>query len=259
MSGDVISVKDLTVKLGGKIVLEEVSFKVDEPSLIIVVGPNGAGKTTLLKTILGLIKPLKGEVKVLGLDPFSDEKMVRGVVSYVPQRDKIAYEVPLKVSEVVLMGIVLRKKPLRQISREDVEQAKRALAHLGLEDKWDSFFNELSGGQQRRVLIARALASNPTILLLDEVFSGLDVESQERLLSILKDLKEGEKTIILVEHEPEPVIDLADKILVLNRRVCAYGDPSSILSEDRLRPVYPHLKIVERDGRCIFILGDRHA
>ena len=259
MSENIILVKDLTVNLDGRIVLEEVNFRVDDPSLIIVVGPNGAGKTTLLKTLLGLIKPLKGEVRVLGLDPFSKGNMVRGMISYVPQKDKIAYEVPLKVGEVVLMGIVLKRKPPRYISKEDVERAKKALAHLGLENKWGSFFNELSGGQQRRVLIARALASNPAILLLDEVFSGLDFESQEKLLNILKDLKGEKKTIILVEHELEPVIEIADKILVLNRRVCAYGDSSSILSEDMLRPIYPQLKIIERDGRCTFILGDKHA
>lgn len=255
----VISVRGLSVKLGDQLILEDISFEVDKPSLIMIIGPNGAGKTTLLKTLLGIIKPIKGEVRVLGLNPVSEGAKARGLIGYVPQRDKAAYDVPLRVSEVALMGIVLRKRPPRYASKEDIERARRALAYLGMEDKWDAPFNMLSGGQQKRVLIARALASDPSLLLLDEVFSGLDIESQEKLLGLLGAFKERGKTILIVEHELDPVVNLADKILVLNRRVYAYGGPESILNEDNLKPVYPCLKTIEREGRRIIVLGDRHA
>jgi len=257
MSGSIISIKDVSVMLDDQLVLDSVSFDVEKPSLIVVVGPNGAGKTTLLKTILGIIKPFSGEVRVFGLDPFRDN--VRKFIGYVPQKDRISYETPLKVGDVVLMGILLRRGPPRFISKRDVEDAKRALAHLGMEDKWDSFFSGLSGGQQKRVLIARALASNPPLLLLDEVFAGLDLETQDRLLSLLKMLKDSGKTIIVVEHEIDPIMDLADRVLVLNRSVCLYGEPHEVLSEDKLKPIYPCLRMIEREGKRIVILGDRHV
>ncbi len=259
MNVPIISVKDVSVKLGDRIVLDSVSFNVEKPSLILVLGPNGAGKTTLIRLLLGMVKPFRGDVKVLGLDPFAESTKLRSLVGYVPQKDKISYETPLKVSEVVLMGILLKKKFPRFPSKKDVESAKKALAYLGMEDKWDSFFNELSGGQQRRVLIARALASNPSLLFLDEVFAGLDFESQENLLNVLSMLKEKKRTIIIVEHDLDPIRDLADKILVLNRNICIYGEPNEVLSEDKLKPLYPCLRTVEKDGRQIIFLGDKHA
>ncbi|MEM2342149.1 MAG: metal ABC transporter ATP-binding protein [Candidatus Bathyarchaeia archaeon] len=259
MSENIVYVKDVSVKLKNRIVLDSVGFEIEKPSLVVLVGPNGAGKTTLLKTLLGIIRPFKGEVRVLGLNPFKDGLRVRRLVGYVPQKDRVSYETPLRVGEVVLMGVLLRRGPPRLISREDMEAAMKALAYLNMEDKWDSLFSELSWGQQRRVLIARALASNPLLLLLDEVFTSLDFESQERLLALLKMLKEDGRTIIIVEHELDPIIGIADKILVLNKSVCLYGEPHEVLSEDKLKPIYPCLRTVEKEGRQIFILGDRHA
>lgn len=259
MSVPVISVENVSVRLDGYVALEDVSFQVESPSFITVVGPNGAGKTTLLRLLLGMVKPFKGSVKVLGLNPVTDYGRLRRLVGYVPQKDMVSYETPLRVNEAVLMGIVLRKSFPRAVSKDDVESARRALACLGMEEHWGSFFNELSGGQQRRVLIARALASDPLLLLLDEVFAGLDSESQEYLIKVFKTLKERGRTIVVVDHEVDPIIELTDRILVLNRVVCVYGDPSVVLSEDRLKPFYPCLRTVEREGRRILILGDKHA
>lgn len=255
----VISVKEVSVKLDGHVALEDVSFEVEPQSFITVVGPNGAGKTTLLKILLGIVRPFKGTVRVLRLNPFTQRDKLRSLIGYAPQRDRASYETPLRVGEVVLMGILLRKGFPRLVSRDNVESARRALAYLGMEDHWDSFFNELSGGQQRRVLIARALASDPVLLLLDEVFAGLDFESQEYLVNIFKKLKERGRTIVIVEHEVDQIMELTDRILVLNRVVYMYGDPHEVLSEDKLKPLYPCLRTVEREGRRIFILGDKHA
>lgn len=259
MSEKIVSVKDVSVKLKNQVVLDSVEFEIEKPSLVVIVGPNGAGKTTLLKTLLGIIRPFKGEVKVLGLNPFKNGVKVRRLVGYVPQKDRISYEAPLKVIDVVLMGVLLRRNPPRLVSKKDVEMAMEALSHLDMRDKWDSFFDELSGGQQKRVLIARALASNPLLLLLDEVFAGLDFETQEKLLNLLKALKENGRTIIVVEHELDPIIDIADRILVLNKSVCLYGEPHEVLSESKLRSIYPCLRTIEKEGRRIVILGDRHA
>ncbi|MEM2088677.1 MAG: metal ABC transporter ATP-binding protein [Thermoproteota archaeon] len=259
MNGYVISVKDVSVRLNNQIVLDDVSFDVESPSLVTVVGPNGAGKTTLIKLLLGMVKPFKGSVEILGLNPFVENIKLRNLIGYVPQKDRVSYETPVRVGEVVLMGILLKKSFPRVVSEEDVKSARRTLSYLGMEDYWSSFFNELSGGQQRRVLIARALASDPMLLLLDEVFAGLDSESQENLLKLFKTLKERGRSIVIVEHEVDPIIELTDRILVLNRVVCAYGEPGSVLSEDALKPIYPCLKTVEKEGRRIIILGDKHA
>jgi ABC-type Mn2+/Zn2+ transport system ATPase subunit len=259
MSNSVISVRNVSVRLNGRMVLEDVSFDVESPSLITVVGPNGAGKTTLVRLLLGMVRPFKGSVKVLGLDPFDEGSKLRSLVGYVPQRDKVSHEIPLRVGEVVLMGKVLRRRFPRSVSRDDVESAKDILASLGMEAHWDSLYSELSGGQQRRVLIARALASDPELLLFDEVFAGLDSESQGNLLAIIKQLKGRGKSMLLVEHEIDPIMDLTDRILVLNRVVCAYGEPSKVLSEDALRPLYPCLRTIEKEGKRVVILGDKHA
>ncbi len=259
MSIKIVSVENVSVRLNGNMVLEDISFDIDSPSFVTIVGPNGAGKTTLIKLLLGMVKPFKGSVSVLGLNPFTESNRLRRLIGYVPQKDKVSYETPLKVWEVVLMGMLLRRRFPRLISPSDVDSARRALAYLGMEEYWDRFFNELSGGQQRRVLIARALASDPLLLLLDEVFAGLDSESQEYLLSVFRMLREKGRTIIIVEHEVDPIMELTERILVLNRTICVYGDPEEVLSEDRLKPIYPCLKTVEREGKKIFIFGDKHA
>ncbi|MBO3839801.1 MAG: metal ABC transporter ATP-binding protein [Thermoproteota archaeon] len=259
MSEPVVSVRNASVRLDGRTVLENISFDVESPSFVTIVGPNGAGKTTLIKLLLGMVKPFKGSVKVLGMDPFSESSRLRNLVGYVPQKDRVSYETPLRVWEVVLMGVLLRKRFPRITSAEDLESARRALTYLGMDEYWDYFFNQLSGGQQRRVLIARALASDPALLLLDEVFAGLDSESQEYLLNVFRMLKEKGRTIIIVEHEIDPIMELTDKIMILNKFICVYGDPDEVLSEDKLKPIYPCLRTVEREGRRIFILGDKHA
>jgi ABC-type Mn2+/Zn2+ transport system ATPase subunit len=255
----IVSVEDVSVRLNGNTVLEDISFDVDSPSFVTVVGPNGAGKTTLIKLLLGMVKPLKGSVSVLGLNPFTESNRLRRLIGYVPQKDKVSYETPLKVWEVVLMGMLLRRRFPRLVSQSDVDSARRALAYLGMEEYWGRFFNELSGGQQRRVLIARALASDPILLLLDEVFAGLDSESQEYLLNVFRMLREKGRTIIIVEHEVDPIMELTERILVLNKTICVYGDPDEVLSEDRLKPIYPCLRTVEREGKKTFIFGDKHA
>jgi len=259
MSQPVISLRDVSVRLNNHTVLEDVSFDVESPSFITIVGPNGAGKTTLIKLLLGMIKPVKGSVKVLGMDPFKESERLRSLVGYVPQRDRVSYETPLRVWEVVLMGVFLKKRFPRTISSSDLKSARIALEYLGMSEYWEYFFNELSGGQQRRVLIARALASDPVLLLLDEVFSGLDSESQQYLLNVFRMLRDRNRTILIVEHEVDPIMELTEKILVLNKTVCAYGNPNEVLSEDKLKPIYPCLKMIEKEGRRIFILGDKHA
>lgn len=253
--------KNLCVRLNGALALEEVSFSAEHPTFLSVIGPNGAGKTTLLKAMMGLIRPFSGTIKVLGLDPIKDGSALRRVVGYVPQRDRITREVPMKVKEVVLMGLVARKSPPRTASQWDVESAKEALRLVGLEDLWNKPFSELSGGQQQRVLIARCLAFKPKLLLLDEPFSGVDIKTQLAILGLLRRLKdEHEASVFLVAHDINPLVDVSEKILLLNRRVVAYGRPKEVLTEEKLREVYGGgIKVVTYGDKCFAITGDAHA
>lgn len=253
--------KGLSVKLDGTLALEEVSFSAEHPTFLSVIGPNGAGKTTLLKAMMGLIRPASGTVRVLGLDPTKGGSALRRVVGYVPQRDRITREVPMKVREVVLMGLVARKPPPRMASQGDLESAKEALRLVELEHLWDKPFSELSGGQQQRVLIARCLAFKPKLLLLDEPFSGVDIKTQLAILGFLKGLKdERGVSVFLVTHDINPLVDVSEKILLLNRRVVAYGRPKEVLTEEKLREVYGGgIKIVTYGDKCFAITGDAHA
>ncbi len=165
-------VKDLAVKYpNGELALYNVNFDIESPTFMAIVGPNGSGKSTLLKTALGLIKPVRGQVKVLGYDSVRESKKIRKLVRYVPQRDRIGLSVPLKVKDIVLMSRLLKKPPPRFASSKDKEIARESLKRVNMADLWDRPFPELSGGQRQRVLVARALAGDGPILMLDDLSS----------------------------------------------------------------------------------------
>ena len=233
----ILKVQNLTVAYPEKIVLENVSFKMEDPSLMVILGPNGAGKTTLLKTILGLLKPIAGKVEILGMNPFREGARVRRMIGYVPQRERIDPTMPVLVRDVVLMGRV-PKMPLGAWFREkDVEIAKEALSLVGMEDYWGEPYIHLSGGQQQRVLIARALATDPKLLVLDEPFAGIDLTSRSIILDVIRGkVKEGVGAIV-VSHNPEPA-SLADLVLLLNIKVMAFGRREEVLRPELIQKVY---------------------
>ncbi|RLI30528.1 MAG: ABC transporter [Candidatus Hecatellales archaeon] len=211
---EAVSLKDVWVRYDGEPVLEAVSLKVEEKDFLAILGPNGGGKTTLLKVILGLVKPEKGEVKVFNMPPVK----ARRFIGYLPQRSQFNPEIPLRVLDVVLMGRAGVRGLLKGYKREDVEEALEALSLLGMEQLKDRFFRELSGGEQQKVLIARALASNPKMLLLDEPTVSVDAEGQAKFYEFLKDLS-GKLTVILVTHDVTAIYPFVDKIACLNRRL----------------------------------------
>ncbi len=242
------------------IVLEDISLELDSGELLCIMGPNGAGKTTLLKAILGIIKPLAGEVRVLGLNPAMVPLRVRRLVGYVPQRERIDPTLPVTVRDVVLMGRVPKLSPLRSFTTRDIEAAREAARALEVLDMWDEPFGHLSGGQQQRVLIARALASDPRILLLDEPLSGVDSHTQSIIIGLLKKLSEKRISTVLVTHNATPFLEATDKLLVLNRRIIAYGPPEEVLELPEVADMYgERYKVVMHEGRKIIICGDTHA
>ncbi len=246
-----IIIENLVVKYDGYTALEDINLDIEHPSFIVILGPNGAGKTTLLKSMLSLI-PYEGKIKILGEEP----ERARRFLGYMPQRDSINTNVPLKVSEVILLSLTAEKITIR---KKDVEMAKKALKIVDMERFWNKNFSSLSGGQQQRVLLARTLAKNPRVLILDEPFSATDVSTKMNLIRILHDLK-NDKTIILVTHDINPLVECTDKIILLNRRVIAYGNIADTLTEENLEKVYgTRVPIVRMGNICYTVGSDVHV
>jgi zinc transport system ATP-binding protein len=216
-------------------VLEDVSLAVAEGTFTALLGPNGAGKTTILRLLLGLETPRRGEVRVFGEAPGT--KGVR--VGYVPQKTGVPDGFPLSVEEVALMGRFAMIGIGRRPGRADRDVARWALRKVKLEEMADRRFGELSGGQQRRALIARALVGEPRLLLLDEPTAGLDPAAQARFYDLCCILQREEGlTLLAASHDVDVVAQHADTVLLLDRTVKAMGPPSRVLGAENLDRVY---------------------
>ncbi len=247
-----IVVKNLTVRYGSKVAIENVSFELKHPSLLAVIGPNGAGKTSLLRALLGLVE-YSGEIRVFGREP----REARSLVGYMPQRDNVNTNIPMRVKDVLLMPLLSRYH--FRIPREDVENAKKALATVGLEEIWNEKFSSLSGGQQQRIFLARALAQDAKVLILDEPFSAADVATKMRMTEILHKLK-VEKTIIIVTHDLNPLADCTDNVLLLNRRMVAFGRVIDVVTEENMRLLYGvRVPVIRGENVCYVMGSDMHV
>lgn len=222
MVEEIVNLKDVWVSLNGVTVLEGVTFTLHEGDFIALIGPNGGGKTTLLRVILGLVEPHKGSVRVFGLAP----KEGRRWIGYLPQYVTFDRDFPMTVLEVVLMGRY--KGPLKAYSEEDLEAALKALEVVGLAGHSYRRIGHLSSGELQRVLIARAMAREPRLLLLDEPMSSIDPEMRESLYRLLMRLRE-QMAILLVSHDIAAVSTYVEKVACLNRRLSYYGPREGIL------------------------------
>ncbi|MGW3974326.1 anchored repeat-type ABC transporter ATP-binding subunit [Streptomyces ardesiacus] len=220
----VLDVRSLAVELGGRRALDEVDLVVRTGELVGLIGPNGAGKTTLLRAVLGLLSPQEGTVL---LDGRSVDR-ARGDVGYVPQRHEFAWDFPLSVEKAVLTGRVHRIGWLRRARSTDRDAVAEALERVDMTPLRHRPIGELSGGQRQRVLVARALALNPTLLLLDEPFTGLDVPTQELLTSLFGHLREEGKALLMTTHDLPAAADMASRLCLLNRTVIADGPPETL-------------------------------
>jgi ABC-type Mn2+/Zn2+ transport system ATPase subunit len=234
----------------GELALHDVSFQIKSPSFMAIIGPNGSGKSTLVKTFLGLIRPFRGSIRVNGYDSVKKSRQIRKMVRYVPQRDRIELNIPMKVKDIVLMGRLLKKLPPRFASSKDIRIAKEALEQVDMAELWERPFPELSGGQRQRVLVARALASEGSILVLDEPLAGTDAESQDLIVKALgKYHKENDVSIVMVTHDLNPIHILVEDVLLLKNTVIGIGEPCSIMDPELMKKVYgPTARIVEHSG-----------
>lgn len=229
-----LAVQGLTVRYSAQPVLKDVSFALPSGRLVGIIGPNGAGKTTLLKAILGLVPCVAGTVTASGV-PVARRG---GQVAYVAQRDTVNWRFPASVLDVVLMGRYSKLGWLRRPGNVDREIAHRSLKQVGMDDYAHRPVADLSGGQQQRVFLARALAQEPDVLLLDEPISGVDAPTQEAILDILAELAAQGKTLLLTTHDLRFSVARVDLLLALNREVIALGPAANVLTPQVLAKTY---------------------
>jgi len=229
-----VEVHDLTVAYRTQPVLWDVDLRLPEGRLIAIVGPNGAGKSTLLKALLGLVRPLTGWVQIFG-EPYARR---RSWVGYVPQRESVDWDFPTSALDVVTMGIYGRVGWLRRPSRHHRETALACLDKVGIADLADRQISQLSGGQQQRVFLARALAQDARLYLMDEPFAGVDATTERAILTLLQELRATGRTVVAVHHDLQTVAQYFDDVVLLNMRLVAAGPVSSTFTADNLQRTY---------------------
>jgi manganese/iron transport system ATP-binding protein len=246
----ILDVSHLTVRYNGHVALEDITFHLHEGERIAIVGPNGAGKSTLIKAIAGVLQPNSGEVNIYGSRP---RKHV--CIGYIPQRSQVDWNFPLSVADVVMMGRSAKLGPLNWPHQKDWDFVNHSLETVELSDLATRQIGQLSGGQQQRMFIARALAQEAELMVMDEPLTGLDVPSQEGLLNVLDRLKREKVTVMVATHNLDQAASHFDRILLLNHRLVAFGDPSEVLHTDNLLQAYGgRLKPV--DGQTILNMDD---
>lgn len=227
-------IKSLTVLYNDKPVLWDVTWQVEKNRTVAIVGPNGAGKTTLLKSCLNLVSVATGKILFWGKS--YKEAYLR--VAYVPQKETVDWSFPVTVREVVLMGRYGRLGLVRRPTDEDYEIVDEKLKAVGMSDYAERQIADLSGGQQQRVFIARALAQEAELYLLDEPFTGVDAATEEAISGLFKEIKMKGGTVVAVHHDLLTVGDYFDDVLLLNQRVIDYGALDEVFNLSNLRRTY---------------------
>jgi manganese/iron transport system ATP-binding protein len=225
-----LAIENVSVELGGRRVLTGTALTVDRGELVGLIGPNGAGKTTLLRVILGVLAPSTGRVLVEG----RISKPGRMPIGYVPQRHEFAWEFPMSVANVVMTGLTGRLGLFRRPGVTQWEAVADALERVRMTDLADRPVGQLSGGQRQRVLVARALAAQPAVLLLDEPFTGLDMPTQELLSALFADLAREGRAVLMTTHDLLSALDGCDRIALLNRTIIATGTPARLAADPTL-------------------------
>ncbi len=240
----VIACRNLSFRYDKEDILSKVNIEIPSGDFVCVVGPNGSGKTTLLKLALGLLKPSEGSIEVFGTKP----KHASARIGYVPQHPRLDPLFPVSALDVTLMGRLGRAPVWGRWRKRDLEHAHQALAEVGLSDRAEHHFAALSGGQKQRVLIARALAGDPELLLLDEPTAGLDAHIEEGFYRLLEDLNQR-LTIVLVSHDLGFVSGFVKSVVCVGREVMVH--PTSEITGEIISELYGgEMRLVRHDHRC---------
>ncbi|RPI18286.1 MAG: metal ABC transporter ATP-binding protein [Ignavibacteriae bacterium] len=231
---NVIEVRNLTVSYNKKPAIKGINLNIEAGSVIGIIGPNGAGKSTLLKGILGLLPADTGDVKVFG----KSIKEVSKGISYIPQREQFDWDFPVNVEEVVMMGRYAHLPMIGIPKGKDRDIVNRVLKKVEMEKYSKRQIRFLSGGQQQRIFLARALAQESDIYFLDEPFVGVDAKTEQAIFNLMKELKEENKTILVVHHDLGKVKEYFDKLILINQRLVAFGDAEDVFTSEIIHKTY---------------------
>jgi manganese transport system ATP-binding protein len=236
-AGVAVDVRDLVVRYERVLALDGVSFELAPGTSLGIVGPNGSGKSTLLKTVAGLIRPAAGSVRVFGRPP---RQLRAGSIGYVPQVEDVDFSFPVNVRDVVAMGRYPRLAPLSPLRPHDRKAVDDAIEALDLGAFADRHIAELSGGQQQRAFVARAIAQEPELLLLDEPTTGVDAATEDALLHLVRDLVRGGLPVMMTTHDLDRAVEWFDRLIVVDRRVLADGEPGAVLDSGAYASIREH-------------------
>ena len=227
-------IHDLTVAYHRKPVLWDVNLAVPEGKLIAIVGPNGAGKTTLIKAAMDLVPKASGRVMIYG-KAYAQQ---RHLVGYVPQRESVDWDFPVNALDVVTMGLYRKIGWCLPVGRQHKTIAMESLEKVGMTPYAKRQISQLSGGQQQRVFLARALAQDARVYMMDEPFVGVDVATERAIVALLKELKQAGKTCLVVHHDLQTVPSYFDHVVLLNMRIVTHGATTEVFTEENLKKTY---------------------
>ncbi|RMC35682.1 manganese/iron ABC transporter ATP-binding protein [Paracoccus alkanivorans] len=274
--GGGIDARDITVIYrNGHTALRQSSFQIPRGTVTALVGVNGAGKSTLFKAIMGFVRVAKGQISLLGMDVA--QALKQNLVAYVPQAEEVDWSFPVLVEDVVMMGRYGHMGFLRRPSKADRLAVDAALARVNMQDYRHRQIGELSGGQKKRVFLARALAQDGQVILLDEPFTGVDVKTEEQIIALLGELRDEGRVMLVSTHNLGSVPEFCDRVVLVKGTVLAYGPTETTFTRDNLEMAFGgvlrhftlggealhddadprHVTILSDDERPLVQYGDR--
>jgi ABC-type Mn2+/Zn2+ transport system ATPase subunit len=237
---DAVTVRGLVVRYDAVVALDGIDLTVSRGEALGIVGPNGAGKSTILKTVAGLVTPASGDVRVFGKHP---RDLKPGSIAYVPQVEAVDWSFPANVRDIVAMGRFPKLRPLQRFGKHDRAAVDEALAALRLGDLRDRHIAALSGGQQQRAFVARALAQEPDLLLLDEPTTGVDAATEEALRVVVRDLVARGMPVMMTTHDLDRATEWFDVLAVVDRRILDIGPPQNVLASGAYTTIREHTHV----------------
>lgn len=246
----ILDVQRLSVRYNGHAALDNITFHLHEGERVAVVGPNGAGKSTLFKVVAGVMPPTSGEVKIFGSRPLGHL-----CIGYIPQRSQVDWNFPVTVADVVMMGRSAKLGPLNWPHKRDWEHVDHALETVELTNLASRQIGQLSGGQQQRMFIARALAQESELMLMDEPLTGLDTPAQEGILELLNRLQKENVTVMVATHDLDQAATHFDRIMLLNHHIISFGEPNTVMQTENLLKAYGG-RLRSTDGGNVLAIDD---
>jgi manganese/iron transport system ATP-binding protein len=249
LSQPILELTNVSVRFHHTLALDNISFTLHRGERVALVGPNGAGKSTLFNVISGVLMPWQGQVNISGSKPGQHI-----CIAYVPQRSQVDWKFPVNVADVVMMGRVSKMGLFRWPSQKDWHVVHSALALVGMQQLAKRQIGELSGGQQQRVFIARALAQEAELMLMDEPLNGLDVKSQEDIFAILEELRHRQVTVIVATHDLNLAAERFDRLMLINQQLIGFGHASEVFTPPLLSRAYRgRMRLVETSNGAMVI------